>query len=85
MLVRTWWKVHELSGVAIGADEAAKFKSEAQDKHYITKINELQKDIADLKQKLQPKAEDPKSEEKRGMTYIEYRLRMIENENKTTK
>jgi len=27
MVVRTWWKTHELSGVAIGADEAAKFRS----------------------------------------------------------
>lgn len=77
MLVRTWWKTHELSGVAIGADEAAKFKSETQDKHYIQKINELTKDIAELKKNILPK-----QEEERGMNYIEYRLKMIKHENK---
>jgi hypothetical protein len=78
MLVRLWWKTHELSGVAIGADEAAKFKSEAQDKHYIQKITELQKDIEEIKKNI-----PPKKEERAGMSYVEYRLRMIEHENKT--
>lgn len=80
MLVRTWWKTHELSGVAIGADEAAKFKSETQDKHYIQKISELQKDIAELKQNILSKVE-----EKSGMSYIDYRLKMIQHENKNKK
>lgn len=31
MVVRTWWKTHELSLVPIGADDAAKFKSIADD------------------------------------------------------
>lgn len=75
MLVRTWWKTHELSGVAIGADDAAKFKSEAEiDRKYLSKMGELQKEIADLK-----KAILPKEEEKRGMSLIEYRLRMLKH------
>lgn len=76
MLVRTWWKTHELSGVAIGADDAAKFKSEAEiDKKYLNKIGDLQKEIAELK-----KAILPKEEEKRGMSLIEYRLRMLKHQ-----
>lgn len=81
MLVRTWWKTHELSGVAIGADEAAKFKSEAVlDKKYIDRINDLQKEIAEIRKNISP---DTKPEEKSsGMSYIDFRLRMIEHENK---
>lgn len=85
MLVRTWWKVHELSGVAIGADDAAKFKSAALDEKYLNKISELQKEITELKKNISTGKEEPKTEEKRGMSYIEYRLRMIENENKNNK
>lgn len=43
LLVRTWWKTHELSLVPIGADEAAKFKNVADmaDKKFMDKIKEL--------------------------------------------
>lgn len=74
MLVRTWWKTHELSGVAIGADEAAKFKSEHQDyTGIINKIGELQKDVAALKNTL------PKPEEQSSLTWIEARLAMLKH------
>jgi hypothetical protein len=79
MLVRTWWKTHELSGVAIGADEAAKFKSEHQEySGLINKIGELQKEVAALKNTL------PKKEEHRTLTYIEVRLRMLKHEMQNT-
>lgn len=52
LLVRTWWKAHELSLVPIGADEAAKFKSEANgERKYVEKIKELEERI----EKLEPK------------------------------
>ena len=49
MVVRTKWKVHELSLVPIGADDAAKFKSLAgiEDKEILKKIDELSKRIDD--------------------------------------
>lgn len=52
LLVRTWWKAHELSLVPIGADQAAKFKSEGIDnKKYLDKIAELETRLA----KVEPK------------------------------
>lgn len=51
MVVRTWWKTHELSLVAIGADETAKFKSIANqaDKKFFDKLAEQQKAIDELR------------------------------------
>ncbi len=51
LVVRTWWKVHELSGVAIGADELAKFKSvhDIETVKMIDKINSLEKQINEIK------------------------------------
>lgn len=75
MLVRTWWKTHELSGVAIGADEAAKFKSESADQQaLIKKIGELQKEVATLKNTL-----PVTSEGRRSLTYIEARLKILQH------
>lgn len=52
LLVRTWWKAHELSLVPIGADEAAKFKASAEsgNEKLLEKITNLQKEITDLKE-----------------------------------
>ncbi len=78
-LVRTWWKVHELSGVAIGADEAAKFKSANQEqKALVQKIGELQKEIAELRKQLQP--ETP-AEKTSRLTYAEVRAKILQYEN----
>lgn len=54
LVVRTWWKVHELSGVAIGADELAKFKSahDMETVKILEKINEQQKQIEELKNEI---------------------------------
>jgi hypothetical protein len=51
MVVRTWWKTHELSLVAIGADEAAKFKSvtNSETKKFFDKLAEQQKSIEQLR------------------------------------
>lgn len=46
LLVRTWWKIKELSLVPIGADEAAKFRSEAEGK-IKAQDPELQKKLND--------------------------------------
>lgn len=58
MLVRTWWKSHELSLVPIGADEAAKFKSASsiENKKLFDEIEGLRKEIAELKPKGKNKA-----------------------------
>ena len=40
LLVRTWWKIKELSLVAIGADEAAKLKREYQSKFSESQLKE---------------------------------------------
>lgn len=47
LLVRTWWKIKELSIVPIGADEAAKFRAEAQ-KKIKTSDPELQKKLDEV-------------------------------------
>ncbi|MBK8609066.1 MAG: phage major capsid protein [Chitinophagaceae bacterium] len=57
LVVRTWWKIKELSLVPIGADAAAKFRAELQGKNKITsedpelqkKLDELQKEITNVK------------------------------------
>lgn len=73
MVVRTWWKVHELSGVAIGADEAAKFKSanDFESRLLVEKISTLEKEIAEIK-----KPKEPEKVE-RGLTYHEARVRLL--------
>lgn len=72
LVVRTWWKVHELSLVPIGADEAAKFKSAAafENKDLIDKIASLEKQLEDLNKKEAP------NQVKRGLTYHEARVRL---------
>jgi hypothetical protein len=54
MVVRKWWKTHELSLVAIGADEAAKFKSVADygQKKFFEKIADQQRAIEDIRAEL---------------------------------
>ena len=54
MVIRTWWKPHELSLVPIGADERAKFKAGIEDKGLIEKINALSKRIDEV---INPKKE----------------------------
>lgn len=59
LLVRTWWKTHELSLVPIGADEAAKFKSAAglENKKLFDEIESLRKEVSELKPKGKDKAQ----------------------------
>ncbi len=55
MVIRTWWKTHELSLVAIGADDAAKFRSITNDgqKKFFDKLGEQAKAIEDLKKEIE--------------------------------
>lgn len=70
MIIRTWWKDHELSLVPIGADQAAKFKNDNnQNATLIRKINELE---AEMKKLQQPDEEI----KKRGLTYQEAQVRL---------
>lgn len=49
LLVRTWWKAHELSLVPIGADQAAKFKAAHNtDPALLEKIASLEKQLKEL-------------------------------------
>lgn len=59
LLVRTWWKTHELSLVPIGADEAAKFKSASglENKKLFDEIESLRKEVSELKPKGKDKAQ----------------------------
>jgi hypothetical protein len=54
MVVRKWWKTHELSLVAIGADEAAKFKSVADygQKKFFEKIANQERAIEEIRAEL---------------------------------
>jgi hypothetical protein len=54
MVVRKWWKVHELSLVAIGADEAAKFKSIANEgeKKFFERIAAQERAIQELREEI---------------------------------
>jgi len=69
MVVRTWWQEHELSLVPIGADQAAKFKSEIQNQTLIKKLNQLEQELQQIKQ-------TEKETKKRGLTYQEARVRI---------
>lgn len=55
MVVRKWWKVHELSLVAIGADEAAKFKTIATEgeKKFFERIAAQEQAIKELKEEIE--------------------------------
>ena len=55
MVVRKWWKTHELSLVAIGADEAAKFKSVADysQKKFFEKIANQERAIEELRAEIE--------------------------------
>lgn len=68
LLVRTWWKVKELSLVPIGADQDAKFKEEPEYKALVSKLEILEREIAEIK--------TPKT---KSMSYMDYRLRMIDH------
>jgi hypothetical protein len=74
MVIRTWWKVHELSLVPIGADDAAKFKSEAHhdNKILLDKVNQLSAEIEELKKSKEP-------EKERGLTYHEAQVRLLKH------
>lgn len=53
MVVRTWWKVHELSLVPIGADDAAKFKSVAtiENTKLLDEMREIKEKLSQLENK----------------------------------
>lgn len=70
MVVRTWWQEHELSLVPIGADQAAKFKSEMENSSLIGKVKELENKIKSITDK----------GKKGGLTYEEARLKIIKHE-----
>lgn len=70
MVVRTWWQEHELSLVPIGADQAAKFKSEMENSSLIGKVKELENKIKSITEK----------KVKGGLTYEEARLKIIKHE-----
>ena len=79
LLVRTWWKIKELSLVPIGADDAAKFKSIANEaeKRFLDRLNEQQKQIDDILQELkQLKPTNTRSAKKR----LEMRLAIMKHE-----
>lgn len=79
MVVRTWWKTHELSLVAIGADEAAKFKSlaNAGEKKFFDKLAEQQKAIDALKADLETLKPVSTDEDRKK---LEMRLFIIKHE-----
>lgn len=51
LIIRTWWKTRELSGVAIGADAAAKFKSFHDEgiQNLIVQVSKLTNEVLELK------------------------------------
>jgi hypothetical protein len=75
LVVRTWWRVHELSLVPIGADETAKFKNAAdyENKHLLDMVNELVKEIEAIKAKDKP----DETGVERGLTYHEAQVRLL--------
>lgn len=64
LLVRTWWKTHELSLVPIGADDAAKFRSlqEKGNEKFFEKIAAQERAIEELKKDIE-KIKSPVVEE----------------------
>jgi hypothetical protein len=84
MLVRTWWKVKELSLVPIGADDAAKFKSIAgeSEKKFIDKITAQQKQIDEILSQLATIKSPTKKDRKRlgqRLTIMNQELNLINN------
>lgn len=55
-VIRTWWRVKELSLVPIGADDQAKFRAAAamNVESIVEQVNSLKTEIEELKQKHQP-------------------------------
>lgn len=77
LVVRTWWKVHELSLVPIGADEAAKFKSaDPTMKSLLEQVMKQGKAIEDLTETINADKEKPKQGLKSKGLY-ERRLKRI--------
>lgn len=78
LLVRTWWKTHELSGVAIGADELAKFKSihDEGTMKLLEKLSEQGKEIEEIKTKL---AGEPKDKSEYSRRLKMSKLKSINN------
>lgn len=76
-LVRTWWKTTELSGVAIGADELAKFKSiyDEGTRNLLEKVNQQQKEIDELKTKINGNNDLPPASKSKSL--FEKRLRKL--------
>lgn len=82
MVVRTWWKTHELSLVAIGADEAAKFKSltNTENKKFFEKIEEQQKAINALRIEIEKLKPTSQPEEKKQLKGMAMRLTIMKHE-----
>lgn len=78
-LVRTWWKVKELSLVPIGADDAAKFKSIANEseKKFLDKLAEQQKQIDEILAELKELKPDNSIKAKKR---LEMRLSIMKQE-----
>lgn len=69
LLVRTWWRVHELSLVPIGADQAAKFKNDSNEyKLLVSEIEKLRKEISDIT-----------TEKRKSLNYYEARMRILKH------
>lgn len=82
MVVRTWWKTHELSLVAIGADEAAKFRSitNAGEKKFFEKIGELKNEINGLRIEIEKMKPSTDEEGKKGLKKLAMRLSIMKHE-----
>lgn len=80
MLVRTWWKTKELSLVPIGADDAAKFKSIANEseKKFMDKIAEQQKQIEQILEEINKMKSPP--ERKSNLKRLGMRLTIMKHE-----
>lgn len=60
LVVRTKWSVHELSLVPIGADSAAKFKSEVGNKRLFDELSKLRAEFEAFKQSFDKQPKTPK-------------------------
>lgn len=80
MLVRTWWKTKELSLVPIGADDAAKFKSVANEaeRKVLEKLEEQQKQIEQILAEIDKMKPSP--EKKRNLNRLGMRLTIMKHE-----
>lgn len=82
LVIRTWWKTHELSLVAIGADDAAKFRSVANDGHkkFFDKLAEQSKAIEDLKKEIESIKNPTPEQGKDLMKKLGMRLSIMKHE-----